>query len=309
MRDRWLWRGLGVLACLTALPAEARGGKAWAASVDRSTLNAISERGRYLAQAERLRDKTALEATLLKRPIQPNETAHYIVYKEGETWYTAFGTLSSDLSTFFVDSAFAASVARPEAMKAIDPGTLPLDPAPFARASVVATEEVTPKMYERFRRRPQEPIVLKVGDGYIAYVTPRERSLPALTLGGDYKVKLSADGSSVVALQELHPHLYPFDLSRCPSTGCIGTVHLHEHESPPTETDVAEVMRHPGLSPHFVRSAGHIFQIEKSGELEPIASLKQGIVQLEGTTVELPTAGAPGLNVKAAAAAPPARPR
>jgi hypothetical protein len=283
MQGRSVWHGLLAFGCLVSAPAFAKGARSWSASGDQSTLNAISERAKYLARAEQLRTKAAGETSLTKRPLAAGESTHYVTHKEKDTWYAVFGTLTKERDAFVVERAFMVPAERPNIMNPIEESALPFDPLPFARMEAIAVQNLKSEMYARYQKHPREPLIVKVDEGFVAYVMPRESSDQPALYGGDFKVNFASDGTSIVAVQELHTALHSFDFKKCPKTGCLGATHRHESDTPPTETDIANTMRHPQLAPHFVTSAKRIFQIDANGAVRRVASLTEGQFVLEGT--------------------------
>ncbi|UCC95953.1 MAG: hypothetical protein JSW40_04185 [Candidatus Omnitrophota bacterium] len=99
------------------------------------------------------------------------------------------------------------------------------------------------------------------------YLTPKSHNPEVILLGGDWKVSVAPGGSRVLNKTQLHRSTLEMSLRQQKDKELVGGFHTHVLGDLPTETDVALILLHPELGPHFIKGRQWLSIVNKDGKI------------------------------------------
>jgi hypothetical protein len=254
-----VWRNtasiLGVLTFLTLLAARA---SAQLIAPSSAELQAITERGRALAEY----DQAAWHAMDAVQTANPRtvEGQHYIAKKENERWTVVFGALNADKSEFLI-SYEAEQLAKPKEFKVTkdEPAkeettfylfaarALEMALTDFGRANRLYNSAALPVAGHEAKDQP--------GLLYV-YLYPAQTKAGTYPLGGDVRYLISADGLKILNKRQMHKTV--LDVAPVKGKKMVAGYHTHVLSDIPEDTDVLHVLQQDPpvaemiVTPHFL---------------------------------------------------------
>jgi hypothetical protein len=115
-------------------------------------------------------------------------------------------------------------------------------------------------------RGPFDTAVTREKDGrFEVYLKGRAQETGGVPFGGDFLVRVAANGRRAEAIEALHAEAVSVAIgARGPGEP---TLHVHAGADLPPPTDVAEVLRVPELAPHLILTPRWMFRVDDRGGL------------------------------------------
>ncbi|GEM_PF-6307171 len=223
----------------------------------------IEARGQQIAGHERavIRATDLLMAS--KQDVGSVDT--YLAVPSDGGWTVYFGKLSNE--GFAAPFVYVCAAESCQASPSGIPNTAPPEVASLAKA-ISLVRSVAPPIPPGAPFSQFNVAVFREPDNTItAYLTPGNEDPRAILLGGDVKISISADGASVLSQTELHNTTLRIPLSLPDGKQPAGAYHTHVVSELPTETDVALMLLHPVLAPHFIAGPQWMTQVDSAGKI------------------------------------------
>ncbi|WP_165225557.1 hypothetical protein [Aquisphaera insulae] len=229
-------------------------------------LAAITARGRDLAGY----DAAAWHASDALEKAHPREgsVARYIARKSDKGWTVAFGRLDGQGKTFLI--AYEAKPgAKPDEFT-VEEHLPAVRETGYYRSASKAIDTALADLAAHFDppRRAYNVAVLPADQGrWWVYVFPAPTEEGVWPLGGDFRFRLSADGTKVEATRQLHKSIIEV---RPPADGKnqqVGGVHSHVLDSVPEDTDVYHVLSRKPSVPEIVITPAFQYSIDRDGSI------------------------------------------
>jgi len=263
-----VWRNtasiLSVLTFLTLLAARA---SAQLIAPSSAELQAITERGRALAEY----DQAAWHATDAMQTANPKtvEGQHYIAKKENERWTVVFGALNADKSKFFI-SYEAEQLAKPKELRVTKD-----EPAKEETTFYLFAARALETALADFGRanRPYNGAVLPVTgrDGkdqpglLYVYLYPAQTKAGIYPLGGDVRYLVSADGLKILNKRQMHKTV--LDVAPVKGKKMVAGYHAHVLSDIPEDTDVLHVLQQDPPLPEVITTQHFVYEVGSDGTI------------------------------------------
>jgi proteasome lid subunit RPN8/RPN11 len=112
-------------------------------------------------------------------------------------------------------------------------------------------------------------------DGNITvYLIPVSNNPETILIGGDFKVSISKDKSTVLNKTEIHKTI--LRTNKIPQQA-VGSFHTHVLSGLPSETDVALTLQNPILAPMYIIGQTWMFKIDKEGKITLLGKTKEAM--------------------------------
>jgi hypothetical protein len=220
----------------------------------------IEQRGRLIAEYEQALRKGVELFTASK--LGHVESGHYFALKKEDAWTVYFGTLSQDENVFVTQRSYSCQDALFEKMKEIKTEKIPDEVLQLARAVKLSLAAVD-------ARWPEHHITAFVerDNSVTVYVTPENEKENSVLLGGDTKLTISPDGTKIQKNEPLHTGTLEVPLQVEEGKERAAASHTHVGGNFPSETDVALVLLHPNLAPHYVVGMKWMSRLNPDGSI------------------------------------------
>jgi hypothetical protein len=239
-------------------------------------LEAITRRGRQLAEADEAAWRGSGAMTSLTLPA--DSVRRLIPRRTARGWEVAFGTLSSNESTFLISQLATPGIYADHWASSLFEPARP-DTGYFARAGRAL--EASLGMFRPVARRPYIATAVPADDGptWLVYVYPAPEQQGVWPRGGDMRFRVSTDGRVVIESRRLHETIMEYSPRTARSSSSRA-----RYEQPavtgnaPEDTDVFHVIqRRPAISE--LMTAGRFqYRIDTDG-----------VIRLLGTVPVRPT--------------------
>lgn len=234
---------------------------------DQAALDAVTERGRMLAQY----DRAASYATDAVQATSPDndKVRRYIAVKEKTGWKVLFGRLNASKQTFLVAyEATAKDAALTSFAVKANPVPLANTGFPFSAAKAM---DLALTVFKG-DRRPYNIAALPAPNGQIwVYVFPAQTKANSWPLGGDTRYLLSSDGGRIIATRQLHKSILDF---AAPPDGAKPAAGYHSAilDDVPEDTDVSYVLSRRPSIPEYVLTKKFGYMIKPDGSISYIGT-------------------------------------
>jgi hypothetical protein len=230
-----------------------------------SELAAITARGRFLAAYD-IASWQATDAVLALKPADGN-VGRSIARKTAAGRVVAFGKLDETGDAFLVAyDATQGSDPRQFTVKTYDP--LQKDIGFFyiaAKAIEISLQS------SRLENRPYNTYVLPWDSGQLyVYVLPAQTVADVYPLGGDVRYLVSADGTKIIEMRQLHKSILEIKRSAPSGSKPAGGYHTHVLTDSPEDTDVFHVLRQTQPLPEAVGTKSGIYMVEIDGTIKRV---------------------------------------
>jgi hypothetical protein len=236
------------------------------AAIPRDELDAITTRGRWLAEY----DQAAWHGTDAVMALRPNQqlVRGYLARRRSDDrWEVVFGRQSANADTFYVayravqqmtgDTVYAASALSPREE----------DTEWYARAGRAL--DVARGNFGG-AQRPYNAMVIPAGDSgdWFVYLVPAPTQPGVFPLGADARYRISSDGRALIERRRLHNAVLE---GRAPPSRngqtLQGGYHTHVLSDRPEDTDVFHVLSRAPKLPEYIVSQSYYFRIEPDGRI------------------------------------------
>ena len=235
---------------------------------------AIEARGRLIAEYELVLRRAS--ELLFSTKAEHMVAGHYFALKKENNWTFYFGSLAEGDHVFTTRYTFSFKDDAIEKMKEVktDKTPAPAEVLQLARAVKLALGAVDAAWPQRRIMAFAEP------DASVSvYIVPENEKEDSVLLGGDVKLIISPspDGLKVAKNEPLHSGTLLVPLTVEEGKERAAGYHLHVTTDLPVETDVALVILHPQLAPHYVVGKKWISKLNPDGTISVLGSAERMI--------------------------------
>ena len=245
----------------------------------REEIDRLIRRGQEIANYERVIIK-ATDLLLASRPDR-SKLEVYIAVKDSIRWFIYFGRISENGDSFETYCSYSCPHGLLEKMREVeDEKVVSTDVLQLAKAVKLTRDSA---ISQSAKVPAYNTNVFREDDGSITvYLTPGTENPEVILLGGDYKVSISADGSRILNIIQLHNGILEFPLNAEDGMGLAGAYHTHVLNNLPTETDVAFILLNPQLAPHYIMGQNWMSRIDADGTIT-ILGKTEDVLDVEET--------------------------
>lgn len=222
-------------------------------------LASISERGILLAGY----DAAASHATDAIMALHPPEGTvnRYIARKSPRGWIVAFGRLNPTKDKFLVayeaiqtEIPFRFEIRKYEPFRQDDGFNL----------AAVRGAETALKAFRGVEHPYNIAVLPAKPQGLFVYIYPAQVKAGVYPFGADVRFRMSADGTAIIAMRQLHKTLIESIPGDSPGK-FAGGYHVHILSDQPEDTDVLLVLSRKPRTPESVVAGSHLFRISENG--------------------------------------------
>jgi len=254
------------IAAIVLAATVAAGFVAPARAATAADLQAVSDRGRYLAAY----DRAAWHGSDAVMSIAPKNAPIelFLAHPVGATWVVDFGKLSADASSFDVTYE-ATQAGDPKSFTAVAFAQPRHDTGVPLAEALAATD--ARKLFVG-EKRPYNFAVMPRPDGNIyVYIYPAMVSNDSWPLGGDERFLYSSDGKTMIERTRLHKSILDMQLKGEGSGQIVAGMNMEFLFDLPQDTDVFKVLSTG--QPQYVTAQGHMYYIDTTGVIEDKGAL------------------------------------
>jgi hypothetical protein len=231
----------------------------------------IEARGRLISEYELVLRKAS--ELLLTGKAEHMQSGHYMALKKENNWTFFYGTLSEGDHAFVIKYSFSCKDDAIDKMKEVKIDKTPDEVLQLARAIKLSLATVEAAWPER-----RIMAFIEQDTSVTVYIVPENEKEDSVLLGGDTKltISLTPDGLKIAKNETLHAGtlLVPLAAVEEGKERAAGH-HLHLTSNLPTETDVALVILHPQLAPHFVVGMKWISRLNPDGTISVLGGAER----------------------------------
>jgi len=228
---------------------------------------AIETRGRLIAEYELVLRRAS--ELLFSTKAEHMASGHYFALKKENNWTFYFGSLAEGDDIFVTKYAFSCKDDAIEKMKEVKADKAPDELLQLARAVKLALGAVDAAW-------PQRRVMafVETDSSVSVYTVPENEKEDSVLLGGDAKLTISPspEGLKVTKNDPLHSGTLLVSLAVEEGKERAAGYHLHMTTDFPSETDVALVVLHPQLAPHYVVGKKWISKLNPDGTISVLGS-------------------------------------
>ena len=220
----------------------------------------IEQRGKEIAEYER----TAIQSTDLTLAANPDlsKLELYVAQKEQSTWWAYYGKLSENDEEFQIAYNYACTDKSCilQTARSVTKELIVLAKAIKLSLNALRTETTHPKWNSN---------VFREADGTLSvYLMPGNTDANVFLIGGDYKFSVSSDASHIMSKNRIHKSFIKIAKRGPKGEPIASTLHSHTIGNDlPTETDVAHVILHSQLAPHYIVGPVWFSRIDQNGKI------------------------------------------
>ncbi|QEH34523.1 hypothetical protein OJF2_30630 [Aquisphaera giovannonii] len=201
---------------------------------------------------------------------QPREgsVGRYVARKTGKGWTVAFGKLDGQGKAFLI-AYEATQGAKPDEFTVEERLPATRD-AGYYRDASRAIDAALAELAAHFDppKRAYNVAVLPADGGkWWVYVVPAPTRAGAWPLGGDFRFRVSADGTKIEATRQLHKSIIEVEPPKDGGNERVGGIHTHVLDSIPEDTDVFHVLTRKPNVPELVVTPKFVYSVERDGSI------------------------------------------
>jgi hypothetical protein len=238
------------------------------------SLAAITRRGRAIAVADSVSWLASGAMTALSLPL--DGIRRLIARHTEHGWEVAYGTLSSDESTYLITRLATPGIQIDWASSLFEPPRA--DTGYFARAARAIEASLT--MFRPVEHRPHIATVIPADDGpwWLVYVYPAPIEAGVWPRGGDMRFRVSADGRIVTEARRLHETIAEYSVRTARSaTTKPGDGQPPVSGNAPEDTDVFHIIQRRPALPELMKAGKYQYHIDVRGGIRLLPEAERSV--------------------------------